>query len=257
MGLLFADGKQVMLPYDDVIHLRRHYATNELLGNDNAPLYPLIDTAHTLTEATGAAVKNATNIRGILKFTSLVNPAQVKAEKEKFVSDYLNLSNAGGIAATDQRFEFVPTAQTGYNVPHEATDAINRQICAYLGISPKIAAGDYTENEFAAFYESVIEPLALQMSLEFSRKCGAQVTFTAERLEFSSAATRISLLRELLPFGVISINEARKLLALPAVPDGDRRLQSLNYVTADKADAYQLDEKEGEQSEPHDTDAGV
>lgn len=255
--MIFADGKQVMLPYDDVIHLRRHYATNELLGNDNAPLYPLIDTAHTLTEATGAAVKNATNIRGILKFTSLVNPAQVKAEKEKFVSDYLNLSNAGGIAATDQRFEFVPTAQTGYNVPHEATDAINRQICAYLGISPKIAAGDYTENEFAAFYESVIEPLALQMSLEFSRKCGAQVTFTAERLEFSSAATRISLLRELLPFGVISINEARKLLALPAVPDGDRRLQSLNYVTADKADAYQLDEKEGEQSEPHDTDVGV
>ena len=83
------------------------------------------------------------------------------------------------------------------------------------------------------------------------------MTFTAERLEFSSAATRISLLRELLPFGVISINEARKLLALPAVPDGDRRLQSLNYVTADKADAYQLDEKEGEQSEPHDTDVGV
>ena len=154
--MIFADGKQVMLPYDDVIHLRRHYATNERLGNDNAPLYPLSDTAHTLTEATGAAVKNATNIRGILKFTSLVNPAQVKAEKEKFVSDYLNLSNAGGIAATDQRFEFVPTVQTGYNVPHEATDAINRQICAYLGISPKIAAGDYTENEFAAFYESVI-----------------------------------------------------------------------------------------------------
>ena len=255
--MLFADGKQVMLPYADLIHLRRHYATNELLGNDNAPLYPLIDTAHTLTEATGAAVKNATNIRGILKFTSLVNPAQVKAEKEKFVTDYLNVSNAGGIAATDQRFEFVPTAQTGYNVPHEATDAINRQICAYLGISPKIVAGDYSEDEFAAFYESVIEPLALQMSLEFSRKCGAQVAFTAERLEFSSAATRISLLRELLPFGVISINEARRLLALPAVPDGDRRLQSLNYVAADKADAYQLDEKEGEQSEPHDTYAGV
>ena len=115
--MLFADGKQVMLPYADLIHLRRHYATNELLGNDNAPLYPLIDTAHTLTEATGAAVKNATNIRGILKFTSLVNPAQVKAEKEKFVTDYLNVSNAGGIAATDQRFEFVPTAQTGYNPP--------------------------------------------------------------------------------------------------------------------------------------------
>ena len=246
---IFHDGKQVLLPYMDVIHLRRHYATNELLGNDNAPIYPLIDTAHTLTEATGAAVKNATNIRGILRFTSLVNPAQVKAEKEQFVSDYFNPSNNGGIAATDQRFEFVPTAQTAYNVPSEQVEAINKQIFAYLGISEKIVSGEYSENEFAAFFESLIEPFAIQLSLEYSRKCGETVTFTAERLEFSSAATRISLLRELLPFGVVSINEARKLLALPAVEDGDRRLQSLNYVSADKADKYQLEESEENSNE--------
>lgn len=254
--MTFTDGKQVLLPYTDIVHLRRHYSTHELLGSDNTPLYPLIDTAHTLTEATGAAVKNAVNVRGILKFTSLVNPAQVKAEKEAFVRDYLSLANTGGIAATDQRFEFVPTAQTAYNVPAELTEAVNKQICAYLGVSPKVVSGDYTEDEFAAFYESLIEPLAIQMSLEFSRKCGEKITFTAERLEFSSAATRIALLRELLPFGVISINEARKLLALPEVEDGDRRLQSLNYVTADKADAYQLEESEEKNHEAA-TDTGV
>ncbi|MCD7888685.1 MAG: phage portal protein [Oscillospiraceae bacterium] len=255
--LIFADGKDVLLPYADLIHLRRHYSTNELLGSDNAPLYPLIDTAHTLTEATGAAVKNATNIRGVLKFTSLVNPAQVKAEKEQFVSDYFNPTNNGGIAATDQRFEFVPTAQTAYNVPSELTESVNKQIFAYLGVSPKIVAGEYTEDEFAAFYESLIEPLAIQMSLEFSRKCGAEIKFTAERLEFSSAATRISLLRELLPFGVVSINEARRLLSLPEVPDGEKRLQSLNYVAADKADAYQLEESEVKQNAEPDADTGV
>lgn len=255
--LIFADGKDVLLPYADLIHLRRHYSTNELLGSDNAPLYPLIDTAHTLTEATGAAVKNATNIRGVLKFTSLVNPAQVKAEKEQFVSDYFNPANNGGIAATDQRFEFVPTAQTAYNVPSELTESVNKQICAYLGVSPKIVAGEYTEDEFAAFYESLIEPFAIQTSLEFSRKCGAEIRFTAERLEFSSAATRISLLRELLPFGVVSINEARRLLSLPEVPDGEKRLQSLNYVAADKADAYQLEESEVKQNAEPDADTGV
>lgn len=255
--MIFTDGKDVLLPYSDLIHLRRHYSTNELLGSDNAPLYPLIDTAHTLTEATGAAVKNATNIRGVLKFTSLVNPAQVKAEKEQFVSDYFNPANNGGIAATDQRFEFVPTAQSAYSVPSDVTESINRQICAYLGISPKIVAGEYTEDEFAAFYESMVEPFAIQASLEFSRKCGAEIKFTAERLEFSSAATRISLLRELLPFGVISINEARRLLALPEVKDGEKRLQSLNYVAADKAGAYQLEESEVKQNAEPDTDTGI
>ena len=237
--MTFNDGKTVTLPYADIVHLRRHFANNELLGNDNAPLYPLIDTAHTLNEATGAAVKNATNIRGILKFTSLVNPAQIKAEKETFVRDYLTVSNAGGIAATDQRFEFIPTNTAPYSVPSEQVDSVNRQIYAYLGISPKIVSGDYSEDEFAAFYESLLEPFALQLSLEATRKCGSVVRFTSERLEFSSARTRISLLRELLPFGVISINEARRLLALPEVPDGNKRLQSLNYVEADRANEYQ------------------
>lgn len=242
--MVFSDGKQVLLPYSDTIHLRRHFASNELLGNDNAPLYPLIDTAHTLNEATGAAAKNATNIRGILKFTSLVNPAQVKKEKDQFIKDYFSVTNNGGVAATDQRFEFIPTNTAAYSVPQEQTEAIAKQIYSYLGVSQKIVFGEYSEDEFAAFYESTIEPFALQLSLEFTRKCNTEIKFTSERLEFSSAKTRISLLRELLPFGVISINEARKLLALPEVEGGEKRLQSLNYVAADKADVYQLESEE-------------
>lgn len=244
--MLFPDGRQVLLPYGDTVHLRRHFNSNELLGADNSPLFPLIDTAETLTQAQGKAAQNAVNIRGVLKFTSLVNPAQVKAEKAQFIADYYNPGNNYGLAATDQRFEFVPTSTAPYTVPAEQTAAVDRQIYGYLGMSPKIVSGDYTEDEFAAFYEAVIEPLAIQMSLEFSRKCGAEISFTSERLEFSSAKTRISLLRELLPFGVISINEARRLLALPEVPDGDKRLQSLNYVDTDKVNQYQLESEDNE-----------
>ena len=113
-----------------------------------------------------------------------------------------------------------------------------------MGISPKIVSGEYSEDEFSAFFESVIEPFALQMSLEFSNKCGVDVSFSSERLEFSSAATKIKLLHEAAPLGLLTLNEARRLLALPPVPDGDKRLQSLNYVAADKADIYQEIESE-------------
>ena len=242
--MTFTDGKQVTFDYHDIIHLRRHFLNNELLGSDNSPLHTLIDTAETLTQATSKAAKNAVNIRGVLKFTSLVNPAQVKIEKEQFISDYYNLSNTGGVAATDQRYDFVPTNTTPYSVPVEQINAINNQIYSYLGISPKIVSGEYSEDEFAAFYESVVEPFALQMSLEFTRKCGVEVTFTAERLEFSSAKTRISLLSNLLPYGIISINEARRLLALPEVEDGDKRLQSLNFADTAIINKYQLESEE-------------
>lgn len=241
---LFSDGRQVTFPYSDVIHLRRHFLTNDLLGDGNAPLFPLLDTAQTLTQGIAASVKNGTSIRGVLKFTSLVNPAQVKAEKELFVSDYFNPANSGGIAATDQRFDFVPTNIAAYNIPQEQVEIVNRQIYDYLGVNGKIISGSYNENEFSAFYESVVEPFALQLSQEFRLKSDVAIVFTAERMEFSSAATKIKLLHEAAPLGLITINEARSLLALPPVPDGDRRLQSLNYVSAEKADAYQLEESE-------------
>jgi HK97 family phage portal protein len=241
---LFPGGETAILPYSDIIHLRRHFSNSELLGADNAPLSPLVDAAETLTQATAKAAQNATNIRGVLKFTSLLNPAQLKLEKEQFSQDYLGISNTGGIAVTDMKADFVPTSTAPYILPHEQVASVNAQICSYLGVSPRIVDGAFSEDEFQSFYEAVLEPLALQMSLEFTRKCGAEVTFTSERLEFSSARTRISLLRELLPFGVVSINEARRLLALPEVEDGDRRLQSLNYVTADKADISQLEDTE-------------
>ena len=240
----FPDGRKIAFPYTDIIHLRRHFLTNDLTGDSNAPLYALLDTADTLNQGISASVKNGTSIRGVLKFTSLVNPAQVKAEKEQFVSDYFNPANNGGIAATDQRFDFVPANIAPYSVPKEQVETITRQITDYLGVGASIVNGTYTENEFSAFYESIVEPFALQLAQEFRLKTGAEITFTAERMEFSSAATKIKLLHEAAPLGLITVNEARKLLALPPVKDGDRRLQSLNYVSADKADAYQLEESE-------------
>ena len=56
----------------------------------------------------------------------------------------------------------------------------------------------------------------------------------------------------MMPLGVLTVNEARRLLSLPDVPDGDKRLQSLNYVHSDKADQYQLDENEVIDDDPKD-----
>ena len=242
---LFADGKAATFPYGDVVHMRRHFLTGDLLGESNAPLYPLLDTAQTLNQGITASVKNGTSIRGVLRFTSLLNPAQIKVEKEQFVADYFNPANSGGVAATDQRFDFVPTNIAPYQIPQEQVEAVNRQIYDYLGISPKIVNGSYTEDNFRAFYESTVEPFALQLSQELSRKCGVQVALTSERLEFSSAATKIKLLHEAAPLGLMTVNEARSLLALQPVADGDKRLQSLNYVNAAGADTYQQIESEG------------
>jgi len=47
------------------------------------------------------------------------------------------------------------------------------------------------------------------------------------------------------PLGLFTINQALEILNLPPVEDGDKRLQTLNVVNAEKADQYQLNEQGG------------
>ena len=255
--LTFKDGATVIIPYADIIHLRRHFAKNELLGADNTALFPALETAHAQTEGIKTAIQNGVTIRGIIKTDMVLSDEKLKEVKDNFVNDYLQVKNSGGVAALDAKMTYTPINSNGVTIDPAQLTAVQGQIYAYLNISAKMVSGEYTEDDFAAFYESVIEPLALQMSLEFTRKIftprerafGREVIFGGERLEFASAKTRISLLRELLPYGILTINESRKILSLPEVPDGDKRLQSLNYVNAAKIEAYQEIESEDKNHE--------
>ena len=132
-------------------------------------------------------------------------------------------------------------------------------ISNYFGVNEKIIKSNYNEDEYNAFYSSVIEPLAIQFSQEFTRKLftefqisnGNRIIFSAERLTFANNSTKAKLINTLLPLGILSINEARTILELETIDNGDRHLVSLNYVDLSKANEYQLgkeddsDEEEG------------
>ena len=47
----FRNGRSVILPYSDIIHLRRNFNDNDLLGDPNSALMPALELAHTRTRA--------------------------------------------------------------------------------------------------------------------------------------------------------------------------------------------------------------
>lgn len=247
---LFANGREVILPYVDIIHLRRNFNNNDLLGDPNTALSPALELAHTQNEGYMNGIKSSANIRGILKFTQIMAPEKLKEEKERFINDYLSIANDGGIVATDQKMEYVPIDITPVIIDEKQIQAIKTKIYDYLGVSEAIVNSSYTEDEWAAFYESTLEPIAVQMSLEFTRKLfnereqafGNTIIFESGRLQFSSNKTKIRLIAQLVPYGLLTINQALEILNLPGVEDGDKRLQTLNVVDALKANQYQLKE---------------
>lgn len=245
---IFGGGKDVTLPYADIIHLRRNFNDNDLLGDPNTALSPALQLAHTQNEGIISAIKSSANIRGILKRNQVTSIDKLKEVQENFVKDFFTINNNGGIAVIDEKSEYIPLNNTPVAIDESQLQEVKTKIYDYLGISEKIVNSSYTEDEWAAFYESTIEPLAVQFSLEFTRKLfnererafGNSVMFESGRLQFSSNATKVSLIKEIMPMGLLTINQALEILNLPAVQDGDKRLQTLNVVNADNADQYQL-----------------
>jgi len=245
---LFRSGESAILPYSDIVHLRRHFNRNDMFGDANDAITAGLELAHTQNQGIVTGIKSGANIRGILSFTQIMSPEKLKLEKEKFMEDYLGMSNDGGVIATDQKMEYKP-------IDHEPTVIDDKQLAAtrtmiynYLGVSEKIVNSSYGEDEWAAFYESVIQPIAIQLSLEFTRKVftdreqafGNSILFESGRLQFTSNKTKVELIKQLVPLGLLTINQSLEILNLPGVTDGEKRIISLNFVNAAKADDYQL-----------------
>ena len=244
----FAGGKEVILPYTDIIHLRRNFNGNDILGDPNDALSPALQLAHMQNEGIIEGIKSGASLRGILRRTQLSSAEMMKEIQRNFVKDYLDISNNGGIAVIDNGSEYIPIDNKPYTIDEKQIQAVKTKIYNYLGVSEAIVNSSYTEDQWAAFYESTIEPLAVQLSLEFTRKLfndrerafGNSILFESGRIQFVSNATKVNLIREIMPMGLLTVNQALEILNLPSVEGGDRRIQSLNYVDADKAEAYQM-----------------
>lgn len=250
-GFMLRDGREITLPYDDIVHLRRFFNESEVLGEDNSAIASGIELAQTQNEGIISGIKAGASIRGILSFTQIMSPSKLKEEKEAFVADYLNMGNEGGVIATDQKMDYKPIDHKPVILDADQAKEIKAKIYNYLGLTESIVNSSYTEDEYAAFYESTLEPIAIALSQEFTAKVfnereqafGNSIVFESGRLQFTSNKTKVSLIAQLAPYGLLTINQALEILNLPSVADGDKRLQALNMIDQSVATEYQLGKK--------------
>lgn len=175
------------------------------------------------------------------------------ASKQRFVDEYMTLNNSGGVAALDTRADYIELKQNVTMADNSQMKLIREDIMAYYHTNENILLSKYNENGWAAYYESVLEPLAIRLSLELTRKIftqreqalGNQIVFEANRLQYASTQSKINLLKELMPMGLMSINEGREVFNMAPVEGGDKRIISLNYIDADKATEYQMLKNKG------------
>ena len=238
--------KYVASLQDDVIHLKRFYCENDVFGDSNEPIVKTMSIKHIMREGLVNAIKTTSSIRGILKTTkAMLKPEDMKATRDRFVNDFIKANDGSGIGGIDATTDFVPVNLNPVTATSDQIKEIDNEILNYYGISNAILQSDYDEDKWNAFYNSVLEPLAVQMGLEFTIKLftiteryhGNKIVFEANRLEYASNKTKIDIARYLNNY--LTINEVRKIFNLDPVEDGDIRLQDLNHISSDIADEYQ------------------
>lgn len=257
MRFQFINGKTYTLPYLELIHLRLFYNKHDIFGTDNKVLRTDLETALTASEGIKNSIKVSNNLKGIIKYTNaMLKEKDIKANKDEFVKDFLNLENESGIVALDSKAEFQTIDMKPITLSQEQLEQVNYNIFDYFGISEKIVNNSFNSEEWNAFYEGVIEPRAIQMSNAFTNKIfnekakkeGHRIIFTANRLQYAKIESKIQLLQTAGSLGLLTKDEAREIIDLQAIggDEGKKIIQSLNNIDASIANEYQGGKDNGE-----------
>lgn len=180
-------------------------------------------------------IKNASAMRGYLKYNVPVK----EKDQVKAVESFNAIANANGVGVLSDEAEYVDLARAPVSADNDQMLFVRDDVYRFFCINTAIIDGSYTYDQWQSFYESVIEPISIQLSLEFSHKIftdrergfGNEIVFGGNRLQYASLQSKVDMVYKLLPQSVITINDALEMLNMPPCDDpeiGNKRWMTKN-----------------------------
>lgn len=247
------NGKNMIVSYDDIIHIRKDFNSEEFFGESGIKaISGLMEVLNATDQSIITAVKNSAVIKWILKFKSVLQPKDIEIQVNEFVKNYLSIEKGGaGAAASDPRYELEQVKNENF-VPNAAQikETIQR-LYSYFGVNEKIVQNKYNEDEFNAFYESELEPMIINLSDVFTkvfftrreRGFGNRIVFETSNLAYASMSTKLQLV-QFVDRGMMTPNEVREIMNLGRIEGGDKPIRRLDTAVV---------ENTKESKEPEDT----
>lgn len=249
----FPNGYVGDLPYSDIIHLRYRFSVSEFMGGDEngqPDFKPLLDTLKlndTLLKGLAKSLNLQTAINGVIKIKTMQNEA-AQIEKIKEFERKLQ-SNESGFLAADISSEYIPITKQIALLDETTLEFIERKILRTFGVSIPIVNGDYTKEQYEAFYQKTLEPIVKSFSQAFtkgiftSREAQGyknEIMFYVKELVFMGTDQKLNLFTQLKDIGGCYVNEFRTAFGMRPLPELQGvRMQSLNFVNTDYAQEYQ------------------
>lgn len=249
----FWDGETTTLRYDDVIHIRYNYSVNEYMGGnrmgqpDTMAILEAVNLNREVLSGIAKALKASYAVNGIMKYNTVLDDGSMDKRIEELERKLLR--NESGILGIDLKGEYIPIEKKVQAVDKNTLEFLDQKVCRFYGVSIKILLGDFTKEEYEAFYQKALEKLVRQMSEAFTKKLftqrekafGNEVRFYPKDLIFMNMSQKIEMVNMLSPTGALFENEKRAIFGLTPLPElVGKRFMSLNWIDANNANQYQV-----------------
>lgn len=253
----FPNGYEGEVAYDDIIHLRYHYSVSEFMGGnlygqpDFAPLLETLKLNDTLLKGLAKSLNLQTTINGVLKYKTMINADDQIAKVKEFERKLQ--ANESGILPIDISGEYTPITKQVNLLDATTLEFIDKKILRTFGVSISIVNGDYTKEQYEAFYQKTLEPIVKSLGQAFTKgiftKHQAQgfnnkIVFYVKELIFMNTEQKLNLFNTLGNIGGCYVNEMRTAFGMRPINELQGvRMQSLNFVDSKYAKEYQTGNK--------------
>lgn len=250
--LTFANNYETTIPYSQIIHIRHRFSVNEFMGGnqfgqpDNSALLKTLELNDELLQGVSNAMKSSFAINGVVKFKSMIDGGKTEKALKELEQKLQN--SESGFLPLDITSEFIPIQREIELVDEGTLKFIDEKILRHFGVPLCILTGDYTKEQYEAFYQKTLEPLIVSISQAFTRALftprelsfGNEIKFYPKDLIFMSVDQTLEMARILGDRGSLLENELRVAFGLRPLPELEGvRMQSLNYVNVEYAREYQ------------------
>lgn len=249
--LTFLQGDFFVFPYTELIHIRGEYGLNEYLGGneygkaETRELLKTVDIMDKVMQGMPKAISAGLEVKGVYNIKSTLDEDKLNENRIAFENAIANSKK--GIVALGLAGEFTPVNIEPKLIPADILQWIETKILKNFGPSMAIITGDFTEEQYSAFYQRCIEDFVIQIEQAFSAALytadqqdqGQRIKVYDRLVQHLSVKTKLEMIQLAAPIGVFGKDDIRELLGYEPIGD-NTFMQSLNWIESSAALDYQL-----------------
>ena len=224
----FIRGQKKSMPLYRIGVVVKHQLTNDFFGERNSALNGTMELVNMVNQGIAEGVKNSATFRFMAQLTSKSFDEDLRKERERFDKNNFQGGGGGLLLFGNQFANIQQIKQEGYKVDPEQSKLIKENVLDYFGVSEEVIQNKADGDALDAFFNGAIEPFSIKMSdaltkMVFSQReinGGNRIMFTANRLQYMSVSSKISMAQQLGDRGILTIDEIRELFNYGELPDG-------------------------------------